>query len=96
MEKSTWKFYFDGAFNQFGYGIGVLLIAPADSHIPIAFKLRFRVSNNQAEYEACIAGLEVALELGAISFDMIGDSNLVVSQANGDWKVNDEKMKVYH
>ena len=50
--------------NQFGYEIGVLLIVPDDSHIPLAFKLRFRVSNNQAEYEACIAELEAALELG--------------------------------
>ena len=74
----------------------MLLIAPNDSHIPLAFKLEFRVSNNQAEYEACIAGLEATLELGAIRLDVIGDSNLVVSQANGDWKVKEEKMKVYH
>ncbi|KAI7988825.1 hypothetical protein LOK49_LG13G02013, partial [Camellia lanceoleosa] len=42
MEEDTWKLYFDGASNQFGCGIGVLLIAPDDSHIPLAFKLRFR------------------------------------------------------
>ena len=57
--------YFDGASNQYEYGIGVLLIALDNSRIPLAFKLRFRVSNNEAEYEACIAGLDVALELGA-------------------------------
>ncbi|GMP32738.1 hypothetical protein CsSME_00006364 [Camellia sinensis var. sinensis] len=57
--------YFDGASNQYGYGIGVLLIAPNNSCIPLAFKLWFKVSNNEAEYEACIAGLEAALELGA-------------------------------
>ena len=57
--------YLDEASNQYGYGIGVLLIAPDNSSIPLAFKLQFRVSNNEAEYEACIAGLEAALELGA-------------------------------
>jgi len=62
----------------------VLLIAPDNSRIPLAFKLRFKVLNNEAEYEACIAGLEVALELGAKRLDVIGDSNLVVSQAKGD------------
>lgn len=54
------------------------------------------MSNNEAEYEVCIAGLEAILELGAIRLDAIGDSNLVVSQANGDWQVKEEKMKVYH
>ena len=58
-----------------------MLIAPDNSRIPLAFKLQFKVSNNEAEYEACIAGLEAALELGARQWDVIGDSNLVVSQA---------------
>ena len=57
--------YFDEASNVYGYGIGVLLIAPDNSRIPLAFKLRFKVLNNEAEYEACIAGLEAALKLGA-------------------------------
>ncbi|XP_028076462.1 uncharacterized protein LOC114278587 [Camellia sinensis] len=56
----------------------------------------FGVYNNQVEYEACITELEVTLELGAIRLDMIGDLNLVISQSNGDWKVKEEKMKVYH
>ena len=81
--------YFDGATNQYWFRIGVLLIAPDDSYIPLAFKLHFRVSNNEAEYEACIARLEAALELGAKRLDVIGDSNLVVSQAKGDWKVKE-------
>ncbi|XP_028125249.1 uncharacterized protein LOC114322183 [Camellia sinensis] len=84
IKEDTWKLYFDRASNQFGYVIGVLLIALDDSHIHLAFELQFRVSNNQAEYDACIAGLEVALELGAIRLDVIGDSNLVISQANGN------------
>ena len=97
IEDETWTMYFDGASNQYGYGIGVLLIAPDNSRIPLAFKLRFKVSNNDAEYEACIAGLEAALELGARRLvDVIGDSNLVVSQAKGDWKVKEEKKIMYH
>ena len=59
----------------------MLLIAPDDSRIPLAFKLRFKVSNNEAEYEACIAGMEAALELVASRLDGIGEANLVVSQA---------------
>ena len=78
VEEETWTMYFDGASNQYGYGIGVLLIALDNSHIPLAFKLRFKVSNNEAENEACITGLETALELGAKRLDVIGDSNLVI------------------
>lgn len=74
----------------------MLLIAPDDSHIPSAFKLWFRVSNNEAEYEASIARLEATLELEVKRLNVIGDSNLVVSQADGDWRVKEEEIKVFH
>ncbi|XP_058217398.1 uncharacterized protein LOC131328473 [Rhododendron vialii] len=40
--------------------------------------------------------MEAALEIGVKVLEVVGDSNLVVSQANGEWKVRDEKMKPYH
>ena len=96
VNEDAWVLYFDGAANQKGYGIGVLLIAPDGSHIPLSFKLNFDVTNNQAEYEACIVGLTAAIEIGVTDLQVIGDSNLVVSQANGDWKVREDKLKPYH
>ncbi|XP_028097425.1 uncharacterized protein LOC114297228 [Camellia sinensis] len=96
IEEKTWTTYFDGTSNQYGYAIGVLLIAPDDFYIPLAFKLLFKLSNNETEYEACIVGLEAALELRAIRLNVIGDSNLVVSHANRDWKFKEENMKAYH
>ncbi|XP_058217342.1 uncharacterized protein LOC131328412 [Rhododendron vialii] len=80
----TWQLYFDGASIQCGYGIGILLVFPNDSHIPLSYKLRFEVTNNQPEYEACIAGMEAAMELWAKRVEVIGCSNLVVSQPRGD------------
>ncbi|XP_058202819.1 uncharacterized protein LOC131317278 [Rhododendron vialii] len=94
--NDVWTLHFDGAANQSGFGIGVLLISPDESHIPLAFKLNFEVTNNQAEYEACIVGMEAALEIGVQKLQVIGDSNLVVSQANGDWKVREDKLKPYY
>ncbi|XP_058198358.1 uncharacterized protein LOC131313879 [Rhododendron vialii] len=94
--EDVWTLYFDGATNQKGYGIGVLLITPDGSHIPLAFKLNFDVTNNQAEYEVCIVGMEAALILGVKKLEVIGDSNLVVSQANEDRKVHEVKLKLYH
>ncbi|XP_058189210.1 uncharacterized protein LOC131306800 [Rhododendron vialii] len=95
-KDETWTLYFDGASNQKVFGIGVLLVSPEGSHIPLAFKLNFEVTNNEAEYEACIVGMRVALEIGVKILEVVGDSNLVVSQANGEWRVRDKKMKQYH
>ena len=65
---SGWRMYFDGAANHSGYGIGVLLISPYGDHIPrsvrLAFLDRHLTMNNIVEYEACILGLETALEIG--------------------------------
>ena len=54
----VWKMYFNGVVNQYGNRIGVLLITPGGSHIPLAVKLNFEATNNMAEYEACITGME--------------------------------------
>ena len=55
IELGAWKMYFNGAVNQYGNGIGVLLISPDGSHVPLAVKLNFKATKNMAEYEACIA-----------------------------------------
>ena len=63
-----WQLYFDGAANQSGFGIGILLISPQGDHIPrsvlLVFSDHHRLTNNIVEYEACITGLEIALDLG--------------------------------
>ena len=66
--------YFNGAMNQYGNGIGVLLITPKGSHIPLAIKLNFEKTNNMAEYEACIAEMEALQELGVREAEVFGDS----------------------
>ena len=58
VKLGTWKMYFDGVVNQYGNGIGILLITPEGSHIPLAIKLNFEAITNMAKYEACIAGME--------------------------------------
>ena len=58
VKLGTWKIYFDRALNRYRNGIGVLLITPKGSHIPLAIKLNFEATNNMAEYEACITEME--------------------------------------
>ena len=50
VKLRTWKMYFDGAVNQYGNGIGILLVTPKGSHIPLAIKLNFEATNNMADY----------------------------------------------
>ena len=57
--------YFDRAVNNKGARVGVILVTPGGEMIPMAKKLEFGVTNNQAEYEACIFGLESLKDMGA-------------------------------
>ena len=97
---SGWRMYFDGAANHFGYGIGVLLISSHGDHIlrsvRLAFANHYLATNNIVEYEACILGLETALELEIRRMEIFGDSNLVIRQIRGDWKTKDVKLRPYH
>ena len=92
--------YFDGTANHSGYGIGVLLISSHGYHIPrsvrLAFSDQYLATNNIVEYEGCILGLETALELGIRHMEVFGDSNLVLRQIQGEWKIRDVKLRPYH
>ena len=97
---SGWCMYFDGATNQSGYEIGVLLVSPQNDHISRSVRLTFSdlhpITNNIVEYEACILGLETALELGIRQMEVLGDSNLLLRQIQGDWKTRDINLRPYH
>ena len=80
IEVESWKMYFDGAINQNGSGIGVLLISPKGTHIPFSSRLNFPATNNATEYQACIMGLQAALGLGVKELEVYGDSVLIISQ----------------
>ena len=96
IECCEWKLYFDGAVNNKGAGLGVILVTPEGETIPMTKKLDFKVTNNMAEIKACIYGVEAALVAGAKDLLVYGDSLLVISQANGEWEVKEERLKPYN
>ena len=77
-----WRLYFDGAANQSGFSIGILLISPQGDRIPRSVRLTFVdhrwLTKNIIEYEACITGLQTTLDLGVRQLEIYGDSNLVI------------------
>jgi ribonuclease HI len=55
-----------------------------------------RATNNVAEYRALLLGIELAAELGASELELLGDSELIVRQVKGDYKVKDPAMREHH
>lgn len=53
-------------------------------------------TNNVAEYRALIFGIERATALGADELELVGDSELIVKQIRGEYKVKDANMKPLH
>jgi ribonuclease HI len=55
-----------------------------------------RATNNVAEYKALLLGIERAAALGANELELIGDSELIVKQVKGEYKVKDATMRELH
>jgi len=59
-----WIMYFDGSLKLGGGNAGVLFISPKGEELKYVFQILFPVSNNEAEYEALLHGLRLAISLG--------------------------------
>jgi ribonuclease HI len=53
-------------------------------------------TNNVAEYRALLRGIELAAEHGAAELELVGDSQLIVRQVEGRYKVKNAGMKKLH
>ena len=87
--------YFDGASNALGRGVGAILISPEGNHCPFTVKLSFECTNNVAEYEACVLGLQATIEKKIKELTVYGDSALVICQLNSEWEIEDSKLIPY-
>ena len=96
LKQNCGKCNFDGATNQNGSGIRVLLISPKGAHISFSGKRNFPATNNATEYEACIMGLQVSLGRGVKELEVYGDSALIISQVQNKWKIKEEGLIPYH
>ena len=70
--------YFDGASNALEHGVRAVLISLEGNHCPFTAKLSFDCTNNVAEYEACVLGLQATIEKKIKRLNVYGDSTLVI------------------
>lgn len=93
---------FDGTVGNDCAGIGIWVCSPFSapnkvlSNVwPCSYKLAFDCSNNEAEYEALIAGLKILRKLNAKRIVVYGDSELVIKQVKAEYKAKHPRMRAY-
>nr|CAN76858.1 hypothetical protein VITISV_001664 [Vitis vinifera] len=89
-EKKWWTLRVDGASRSSGSGVGLLLQSPTGEHLEQAIR-----ANNEAEYEAILSGLALALALSVSKLRVYSDSQLVVRHVQKEYEAKDERMARY-
>ncbi|XP_074346553.1 uncharacterized protein LOC141685345 [Apium graveolens] len=74
---------------------GIVLVSPEGHHLMSAIHFKFYTTNNDAEYEALINGLKIALEMGVRNLIARSDSELVVNQVNGGFQARGPRTELY-
>jgi len=90
-----WRLFVEGSSNQQGSGASVILEGSDGLLIEQALRFAFKASNNQAEYEALIAGMLLAKEMEAKGLLAKSDSLLVTGQVKGEYQAKDPQMAAY-
>ena len=92
---SNWIMHFDGSKMLAGLGAGVVLTSPTGDTVQYVLQILYTDSNDAAKYEALLHGLRMAVSMGIQRLEVHGDSNLAITQINGDFDAKDPKMVAY-
>ena len=87
--------YVDGASNQKGSGVGLVLISPEKIIIEKSLRLDFSATNNEAKYEALLMRMIMVQRMSRKSVKVFSDSRLVVGQVKIEFEAKDERMHGY-
>ena len=90
-----WELYMDGATNQRGLGVGLVLVSPEKITIEKSLRLSFLATNNEAEYEVLLMRMAMVQKIGGKAVKVFSDSKLVVGQVRGDLEARDPRMQEY-
>ncbi|GJT60431.1 reverse transcriptase domain-containing protein [Tanacetum coccineum] len=92
---AVWTLYTDGASSNECAGSDLILTDPEGNEITYALRFEFPTSNNESEYEALIAGLELSIKLEVHHLQVFTDSLLVTNHVKGTYEAREESMKRY-
>ena len=90
-----WEVYVDGASNQKGSGIELVLISLKKVIVEKSLRLNFSATNNEAEYETLLMGIAMVQRMGGKLVKVFLDSRLFVGQVKGEFEAKDERMQGY-
>jgi ribonuclease HI len=76
--------------------VAAVVATPDGEIVDRAAKVIGRATNNVAEYKALLLGIERAGAAGADDVELIGDSELIVKQVRGEYRVKDAALKELH
>ena len=85
----------DGSSIRQAGGAGVVLLSPEGDVVKCMIRLDFPTTNNEPEYEALVADLDLARVVGATSVVIYCESQVITNQINGDYECKGERMKLY-
>nr|XP_043639063.1 uncharacterized protein LOC122610134 [Erigeron canadensis] len=95
VDSETWELYTDGASSSEGCGAGIRLVSQDNQEYTYALKFEFDTTNNEAEYEALLTGLNLTNSMKIRSIKAFVDSQLVANQVKGVYEANGETIKLY-
>ncbi|GJV42251.1 reverse transcriptase domain-containing protein [Tanacetum coccineum] len=95
IPQESWTLFSDGSSRVDGSGAGLILTSPEGTEFTYALRFQFTASNNEAEYEALIAGLRIAAQIGICNVHVSVDSKLVANQVLGTYVAKEENMVKY-
>jgi ribonuclease HI len=90
-----WKLFFDGSACREGQCVGVVLVSPRGAIFETSARLEYFCTNNQAEYEAILLGLQILSFMSVKHVEAFGDSSLVVQQVAGIYQSFDGSLNAY-
>lgn len=96
MQNNFWTMHFDGSSTNTSAGARVVIESPEGELFQFAYQLDFLYTNNQAEYEALIIGMEVLQEMGARRVLILGDSQLVINHLIKEFKCTSWSLLPYY
>ncbi|XP_066314981.1 uncharacterized protein [Miscanthus floridulus] len=96
VETMPWTLFFDGSPCKQGGGIGIVIISPQGLSFEFAYTIKPMTTNNQAEYEAILNGLQLLQEVKVGAIEIFVDSQLVINQLSCLYECKDDILRGYY